>query len=185
MDYSPKDEQTKKPGSSLPKGKVEVIENMLKAGKTIEETSKLAACRKQTVVDIRKQMEIDGKMEMGSWKKQMSELLGGFALKGAKRLSDEVDSMPIGQVMMAVAIAVDKVRDLSDAPTVKVEARLKITQDDLNKAFLPSAGPIEIIDVPPQKPVDNATESGNLQSPSQHTNEPTIHEGTDSQDHHG
>jgi hypothetical protein len=36
---------------------------------------------------------------------------------------------------MAIAIAIDKVRDLADAPTVRIEARLKITQDELNRAF--------------------------------------------------
>lgn len=185
MEYKPNDEIARKPGGSLPKGKKEVIENMLLHGKTIEETSKLAACRKQTVVEIRKDLETQGKMEMGSWKRELSNLLGNFAMKGAQRLNDEIDTMPIGQVMMAVAIAVDKVRDLSDAPTVKVEARLKISQDDLNKAFLPSAKPIEIIDVPSTKSVDNSAQQGNTSNPTPApNNEPTIHEATDSQDHH-
>jgi DNA-binding XRE family transcriptional regulator len=155
MDYQPNNENMAKPGRSLPKPTIKIVENMLQQGKTCEETAKLAGLRKQTVVDIRKQMEVDGKMELGSWKREVTNLLGEFAMRGAKRLTEEVDNMPIGQMMMAVAIAVDKVRDLSEAPTVKVEARLKITQDDLNKAFLPSAKPIEIIDVEAQKPLDD------------------------------
>ena len=174
MEYKPNDNLSRKPGSSLAKGKKEVIENMLQQGKTVEEASKLAACRKQTVVEIRKDLEVQGKMEMGSWKKELGELLGNFALKGAKRLNEEIDSMPIGQVMMAVAIAVDKVRDLSDTPTVKIEARLKISQDDLNRAFMPAAKPIEIIDIPSQNPVDS-TPSQNDTSNLPDTNETTIH----------
>jgi hypothetical protein len=175
MDYKPNDNLSRKPGSSLPKGKKEVIENMLKQGKTVEEASKLAACRKQTVVEIRKDLETQGKMEIGSWKKELGELLGNFALKGAKRLNEEIDTMPIGQVMMAVAIAVDKVRDLSDAPTVKIEARLKISQDDLNKAFMPAAKPIEIIDIPAQNAVDSTAQQNDTTNPPDN-NEPTIHE---------
>jgi hypothetical protein len=177
MDYKPNDDLSKKPGSSLPKGKKEVIENMLKNGRTVEETAKLTIVRKQTVVDIRKSMEQEGKLELGSWKKEMTELLGNFALKGAKRLNDEIDNLPLGQVMMAVAIAVDKVRDMSDAPVVKVEARLKISQDDLNKAFTPDSEPIDIIEADAKKAVDNGeqqVQSTNL--PTQNNDETTIQE---------
>lgn len=152
MEFKPVNENLAKPGKTLPQKSVTIIENLLKEGKTCEETAKIAEVRKQTVVDIRKQMEVDGKMEMGSWKREVSSLLGEFALKGAKRLVDEIDTMPIGQVTMAVAIAVDKVRDLTDAPTVKVEARLKISQDELNRAFGLDAKPIEVIDIEPSNP---------------------------------
>jgi len=156
MDYQSQNDNLAKAGKSLPKTTTRVIENLLKEGKTCEETAKLAEVRKQTVVDIRKQMEQEGKMELGSWKREVSSLLGEFALKGAKRLVDEIDTMPIGQVTMAVAIAVDKVSQLTDAPTVKIEARLKISQDDLNRAFLANAKPIEIIDVPQKNPLDES-----------------------------
>lgn len=158
MEYQPNNENLAKAGKSLPKTTTRVIENLLKEGKTCEETAKLAEVRKQTVVDIRKQMEQEGKMELGSWKREVSNLLGEFALKGAKRLVDEIDTMPIGQVTMAVAIAVDKVSQLTDAPTVKVEARLKISQDDLNRAFLANAKPIEIIEVTQKNPLDGNPE---------------------------
>lgn len=177
MDYKPNDDLNHKPGRSLPKGKKEVIENMLKNGKTVDETAKMTVVRKQTVVEIRKSMESEGKLELGSWKKELTELLGGFALKGAKRLNEEIDTMPIGQVMMAVAIAVDKVRDLSDAPTVKVEARLKISQDDLNKAFSPSSQPIEILEADVKNPVDNDVQQTQpTDSSTQNNDETTIQE---------
>lgn len=147
MDFKPVNENLSKPAKSLPQKSVTIIENLLKEGKTCEDVAKLAEVRKQTVVDVRKQMEVDGKMEMGSWKREVSNLLGEFALKGAKRLVDEIDTMPIGQVTMAVAIAVDKVRDLTDTPTIKVEARLKISQDELNKAFGLDSKPLEVIDI--------------------------------------
>ena len=156
MEYQPQNDNLAKTGKTLPKTTTRVIENLLKEGKTCEETAKLAEVRKQTVVDIRKQMEQEGKMELGSWKREVSTLLGEFAIKGAKRLVDEIDTMPIGQVTMAVAIAIDKVSQLTDAPTVKIEARLKISQDDLNRAFLANSKPIEIIDVPQKNPLDES-----------------------------
>lgn len=159
MEYQSNSDNLNKP-KQVSKPARKIVENMLLQGKTCDETAKLAGLRKQTVVDIRKGLEEQGKMELGSWKREVTNLLGEFALKGAKRLVDEADQMPIGQMMMAVAIAVDKVRDLQEAPTVKVEARLKITQDDLNKAFLPSAKPIEIIDIETQKPLDDTPQNG-------------------------
>jgi hypothetical protein len=85
----------------------------------------------------------------------MTNILGEFALKGAKRLNAEVDSMNLSQLMMAVAISVDKVRDLSDVPTIKVETRLRITQDELKDAFSASGDKVEIIDLEPNKPLDD------------------------------
>jgi hypothetical protein len=58
---------------------------------------------------------------------------------------NNVDNIPIGQLPMALAIAIDKVRDLAEAPTVTVEHRLKISQDDLKKAFSLDSDPIEVI----------------------------------------
>lgn len=159
MEYQSNSDNLNKP-KQVAKPARKIVENMLLQGKTCDETAKLAGMRKQTVVDIRKGLEEQGKMELGSWKREVTNLLGEFAIKGAKRLVDEADQMPIGQMMMAVAIAVDKVRDLQEAPVVKVEARLKITQDDLNKAFLPSAKPIEIIEVENEKPLDDTPKGG-------------------------
>jgi len=70
----------------------------------------------------------------------------------------------LGQLTMAVAIAIDKVRDLSDAPTVRVETRLQVTQDELNKMFsLDKAKPLDI-------PVDEQPTKTNEQ-PSPHSSD--------------
>lgn len=111
------------------------MEKLLLEGRTCEDTAKLVSVRKQTVVSVRQQLESEGKLEMGSWKREVSNLLGDFVQKASARLANNVDQIPIGQLPMAIAISIDKVRDLSDAPTVRVETRLKISQDDLNKIF--------------------------------------------------
>ena len=144
MEYQANNEQFNKAGSSLPKPAVRIAERLLKDGKTVEETSKIVAVRKQTIVNIRKQMEVDGKLELGSWKREVAGDIAEFVRKGAARLVNNVENIPIGQLPMALAIAIDKVRDLADAPTVTVEHRLKISQDELNKAFSLDSDVIEV-----------------------------------------
>ena len=115
--------------------KKEIIENLVLDGKTCQETAKLCKVRKETVIAVRQKMEEEGKMELGSWKKEVSSLLANFVKRGAERLNEEVNNIPVGQLPMSLAIAIDKVRDLQDAPTVTVSTRLTITQDELNKQF--------------------------------------------------
>jgi len=151
MEYQANNESLNDPTKNVPKPIRKIAEKLIIEGNNCEDTAKLVSLRKSTVVSIRQQMESDGKLELGSWKREVAGLLGDFVQKGAVRLSENVDSIPIGQLPMAIAIAIDKVRDLADAPTVRIETRLKITQDELNSAFSldpkPMAG--KVIDTQP------------------------------------
>ena len=135
MDYQANNESLNDPTKNIPKPVRKIAEKLLMEGTSCEETAKLVSIRKSTIVSVRQQMESDGKLELGAWKREVAGLLGDFVLKGATRLSEQAENIPIGQLPMAIAIAIDKVRDLADAPTVRIEARLKITQDELNRAF--------------------------------------------------
>lgn len=135
MEYQANNESMNDPTKSIPKPVRKIAEKLLLEGKSCEETAKTVSVRKSTIVSVRQQMEADGKLELGAWKREVAGLLGDFVLKGATRLSENAENIPIGQLPMAIAIAIDKVRDLADAPTVRIEARLKITQDELNRAF--------------------------------------------------
>jgi hypothetical protein len=135
MEYQANNESLNDPTKSLPAPVRKIAEKLILDGKSCEETAKIVSVRKSTIVSVRQQMEGDGKLELGSWKREVAGLLGDFVSKGAARLSENVESIPIGQLPMAIAIAIDKVRDLADAPTVRIETRLKITQDELNRAF--------------------------------------------------
>jgi hypothetical protein len=135
MEYEANKKSLKPAAKSMHKSKKKVVENLIKNGNTCEETAKICEIRKETVVAVRKEMESEGKLELGAWKREVSGMLAEFVHKGAERLVKEVNYMPIGQIPMSLAIAIDKVRDLQDAPTVRVEARLRITQDELNNAF--------------------------------------------------
>ena len=135
MDYQANKERLNDPVKNVPSPVKKIAEKLIIEGKSCEETAKLVSLRKSTVVSIRQQMESDGKLELGSWKREVAGLLGEFVQKGATRLLDNVENIPVGQLPMALAIAIDKVRDLADAPTVRIETRLRITQDELNSAF--------------------------------------------------
>lgn len=135
MEYQANNESLNDPTKNLPAPVRKIAEKLILDGKSCEETAKIVSVRKSTIVSVRQQMEGDGKLELGSWKREVAGLLGDFVSKGAARLSENVENIPIGQLPMAIAIAIDKVRDLADAPTVRIEARLKITQDELNRAF--------------------------------------------------
>lgn len=135
MDYQANKEHLNDPVKNVPSPVKKIAEKLIIEGKSCEETAKLVSLRKSTVVSIRQQMESDGKLELGSWKREVAGLLGEFVQKGATRLLDNVENIPVGQLPMALAIAIDKVRDLADAPTVRIETRLRITQDELNSAF--------------------------------------------------
>ena len=135
MEYQANNENLNDPLKKLPAVKKEIIENLVLDGKTCQETAKLCKVRKETVIAVRQKMEEEGKMELGSWKKEVSSLLANFVKRGAERLNEEVNNIPVGQLPMSLAIAIDKVRDLQDTPTVTVSTRLTITQDELNKQF--------------------------------------------------
>lgn len=139
------------PTKNLPTPVRKIAEKLILDGMSCEETAKIVSVRKSTIVSVRQQMEGDGKLELGSWKREVAGLLGDFVSKGAARLSENVESIPIGQLPMAIAIAIDKVRDLADAPTIRIETRLKITQDELNRAFDidTDATPSKVIDATP------------------------------------
>jgi hypothetical protein len=148
MDYKA-NKDSLKPKPQIHKIKKEIAENMLLDGKTCEETAKAISIRKSTVVSIRQELEGEGKLELNAWKKSVAGLLGEFVEKGATRLAENAENIPLGQLPMAIAIAIDKVRDLADAPTVRVETRLRITQDELNNAFsVDTANDPATIDIP-------------------------------------
>lgn len=164
MDYQANKEHLNDPVKSVPSPVKKIAEKLIIEGKSCEETAKLVSLRKSTVVSIRQQMEADGKLELGSWKREVAGLLGEFVQKGATRLLENVENIPVGQLPMALAIAIDKVRDLADAPTVRIETRLRITQDELNSAFAVDGKENhgKVIDVP-----NNQNEPTTPQRPSQ------------------
>jgi hypothetical protein len=165
MEYQANNEEP-----SISKDKKKIAEKLLIEGRSAEDTAKIVSVRKSTILSVKHQLQADGKMDMTEWRKDVAGLLGEFVQRGSQRLLENVDNISPAQLPMAIAIAIDKVRDLSDAQTVKIEARLKITQDELNNAFRIDTGAKDanVIDA---QPIQNnndqptSTDAGTVPSP--------------------
>lgn len=141
-------------GTKIPAKKREKIEELLADGMSSNQISQELATSRNTVHAIRDQMEDTGKFDLGTWKKQTVHNLAKFVNKGSTRLAEEVENIPAGQLPLALAIAIDKIMALQDAPAVVVEHRLRISADDIN-GLLKVPKQADIIDVTePKKEVD-------------------------------
>ena len=60
------------------------------------------------------------------WKSQTAATLAHFTTRGADRLVREVDKIPLQSLAVSVAIAIDKIQMMSDAPATVVEHRLRV-----------------------------------------------------------
>jgi hypothetical protein len=151
---------------SISKDKKKIAEKLLIEGRSCDDTAKLVSVRKSTIVTVRQELQTEGKLDMTQWKKDVAGLLGEFVQRGSQRLLENVDNISPSQLPMAIAIAIDKVRDLSDVQTVKIEARLKITQDELNNAFRIDTGAKDanVIDA---QPIQNHNQPN--ERPNEHT----------------
>jgi hypothetical protein len=146
--YERLDDTPKEAGRTLPPATKKRIESLLKQGTPPAETARLVAVDGDVVRGIRNNLQDAGQLDMLAFKRRTAARLASFIDKGLNRLDSEVDSIPIGQLMLSAAIAIDKLDKVTDAaPTVNVKAELKISADDINKLL--GYGPI--IDIPPEK----------------------------------
>jgi hypothetical protein len=146
--YERLDDTPKEAGRTLPPATKKRIETLLKQGVAPAETAKLVAVEGDVVRGIRNNLQDSGQLDLLAFKRRTAARLASFIDKGLNRLDSEVDTIPIGQLMLSAAIAIDKLEKVTDAaPTVNVKAELKISADDINKLL--GYGPI--IDVPPEK----------------------------------
>lgn len=158
MDLTPKQERLvgKSPGAGdkLPKPAKKKAEKLLQQGIKPSEVAALTGVDKHTVSDIRKNMEDDGKLDILAFKRKTAARLASFIGKAVDRLDSEVDSIPISQLMLPTAIAIDKFNGLSEvAQTVVVKAELRISADDINKML--NTNVIDVNTLPPATPLDN------------------------------
>lgn len=143
-------------GNGIPTEKKERIQQLLSEGMSSNQIAQELKTSRNTVHAIRDNMEDAGKFELGTWKKQTVASLAKFVNKGSSRLEQEVDNIPAGQLPLALAIAIDKIMALQDAPAVVVEHRLRISADDINGLLkVPKQEQREVIDIEPKKEVDD------------------------------
>lgn len=151
MDSEPKYERLddgSRPPKKLPKSSVKRIEDLLKQGSPVKEAAKLTAVEPKAVVEIRNQLQDSGQLDVLMFKKKTANRLASFVDKSLQRLDEEVENIPIGQLMLSAAIALDKLDKIVDpTPSVQIKAELRISADDINKLLDPNAG---VIDVTPK-----------------------------------
>ena len=119
--------------------KFKAIIDDLKAGKhTVAEIALRRHVSHHTVTAVRHKVEDeDPEFNVQRWRKRTANTLAHFASRGAERLVDEVDRIPVGQLPVAVAIAADKTLALmGDIPAPVVEKRLLITHEEINALIL-------------------------------------------------
>jgi hypothetical protein len=131
-------------GKKIAKEKRDKVIELLKDGQGTSAVVEATGVSKPTVIAIRKDTEDNKGFELGTWKKQTAHLLSQIVTRGSTRLLDEIENIPAGQLPLAIAIMVDKVQALQDAPTVIVEHRLRVSHEDINSMLKG-----DIIDVPP------------------------------------
>lgn len=136
-------------GKKIPKEKRDKVISALQDGQGTSAVVEATGVSKATVLAIRKDTEDNKGFELGTWKKQTANLLSQIVTKGSTRLLDAIDDIPAGQLPLAIAIMVDKVAALQDAPTVIVEHRLRVSHEDINSMLKG-----EVIDVPPLEQKD-------------------------------
>jgi hypothetical protein len=130
-------------GKKIPKEKRDKVIELLQDGQGASAVVEATGVSKPTVLAIRKDTEDNKGFELGTWKKQTANLLSQIVTRGSTRLLDEIENIPAGQLPLAIAIMVDKVQALQDAPTVIVEHRLRVSHEDINSMLRG-----DIIDVP-------------------------------------
>lgn len=136
-------------GKKIAKEKRDKVISALQDGQGTSAVVEATGVSKATVLAIRKDTEDNKGFELGTWKKQTANLLSQIVTKGSTRLLDAIDDIPAGQLPLAIAIMVDKVAALQDAPTVIVEHRLRVSHEDINSMLKG-----DIIDIKPLEQKD-------------------------------
>jgi threonine dehydrogenase-like Zn-dependent dehydrogenase len=136
-------------GKKIPKEKRDKVISALQDGQGTSAVVEATGVSKATVLAIRKDTEDNQGFELGTWKKQTANLLSQIVTKGSTRLLDAIDDIPAGQLPLAIAIMVDKVAALQDAPTVIVEHRLRVSHEDINSMLKG-----DIVDIKPLEQKD-------------------------------
>lgn len=151
MEYESKPDRIKNDGKSVslekldPEKKQKIVW-MTEQGHTQKEIEDEVKVSSHTVVAVRQDMG-DCNIDIGNYKKQTADLFKNIVMKGAHRLNNEINDIPIGMMPVSLAILIDKIAVLQDQPTVIVENRLRISHEHLNKIL---EG--EIVELPNNEP---------------------------------
>ena len=139
------------------------VETMLREGASIREVAASMEMSPNNVTAIKKAMpESTGLKD--EFKAVTVRNLKAFVQRASQKLVDELDSLHVSQVPIAMGIAIDKIQTLQDQPQAVVEHRFSISHDALDK-LLKSKGrgaPLDkngVIDLEPVNEKPQSTQS--------------------------
>lgn len=119
-------------GSRLKPEKKLAIEQKLREGMPILEIAKETKTSPNNVMAVKRSMpESTGLQD--EFKANTVRNLKAFVQRASQKLVDELDSLHVSQIPIAMGIAIDKIGALQDQPTAVVEHRFSITHDSINK----------------------------------------------------
>ena len=118
--------------SRISEERKEAVRELLRAGRGIDEIAKLQRMSPNNVMAIKRTMpESTGLND--EFKAATVRNLKSFVQQASQKLVDELDSLHVSQIPIAMGIAIDKIQALQDQPQAVVEHRFSIDHASLDR----------------------------------------------------
>lgn len=129
-------ESTPSTGEKVPEEIKKSVLEALRSGTGMVAVANEHGLSTHTVAAIRdKAEENDPSFNLAAWKKSTAATLSRFVSKGATKLEEQVEQIPLASLPIAIAIAIDKIQALHDQPQTVVEHRLRVDHQSVNSLF--------------------------------------------------
>jgi len=129
-------ESTPSTGEKVPEEIKKSVLEALRSGTGMVAVANEHGLSTHTVAAIRdKAEENDPSFNLAAWKKSTAATLSRFLSKGATKLEEQVEQIPLASLPIAIAIAIDKIQALHDQPQTVVEHRLRVDHQSVNSLF--------------------------------------------------
>lgn len=136
MEGKLKTESTPSTGEKVPEDIKKSVLEALRAGTGMVAVANEHGLSTHTVAAIRDRAEEnDPSFNLAAWKKSTAATLSRFVSKGATKLEEQVEQIPLASLPIAIAIAIDKIQALHDQPQTVVEHRLRVDHQSVNSLF--------------------------------------------------
>ena len=129
-------ESTPSTGEKVPEEIKKSVLEALRSGTGMVAVANEHGLSTHTVAAIRDEAEEnDPSFNLAAWKKSTAATLSRFVSKGATKLEEQVEQIPLASLPIAIAIAIDKIQALHDQPQTVVEHRLRVDHQSVNSLF--------------------------------------------------
>lgn len=136
MEGKLKTDSTPSTGDKVPEEVKQSVLAALRSGTGMVAVAQEHGLSTHTVSAIRDKAEDgDPSFNLTAWKKSTAATLSRFVSKGATKLEEQVEQIPLANLPIAIAIAIDKIQALHDQPQTVVEHRLRVDHQSVNSLF--------------------------------------------------